>query len=51
MKILTVLLFAGLLVSPALADLIVTQGTLGVAHYTNDGVSLGTLIAPGTGGL
>ena len=36
---------------PAFADLIVTQGTLGVAHYTDDGVSLGTLIAPGTGGL
>ncbi|HEY3458647.1 MAG TPA: NHL repeat-containing protein [Bryobacteraceae bacterium] len=44
-------LFFLLLVSPAFADLIVTQGTLGVAHYTNDGVSLGTLIAPGTGGL
>ncbi len=44
-------LFFLLLTSPAFADLIVTQGTLGVAHYTNDGVSLGTLIAPGTGGL
>lgn len=51
MKTLAVLLFAGLLAGPACADLIVTQGTLGVAHYTNDGVSLGTLIAPGTGGL
>ena len=46
-----VLLLTGLLTSPAFADLIVTQGTLGVAHYTNDGVSLGMLIAPGTGGL
>ena len=44
-------LFFLLLTGPAFADLIVTQGTLGVAHYTNDGVSLGTLIAPGTGGL
>jgi hypothetical protein len=51
MKTLAVLLFAGLLAGPAFADLIVTQGALGVAHYTNDGVSLGTLIAPGTGGL
>jgi hypothetical protein len=51
MKTLAVLLFAGLLAGPAFADLIVTQGTLGVAHYTNDGVTLGTLIAPGTGGL
>jgi trimeric autotransporter adhesin len=51
MKIFTVLLFAGLLVRPVLADLIVTQGALGVVHYTDNGVSLGTLIAPGTGGL
>jgi hypothetical protein len=51
MKILTALLSAGLLTGPAFADLIVTQGTLGVAHYTDDGVSLGTLITPGTGGL
>ena len=51
MKTLTALLSAGLLAGPAFADLIVTQGTLGVAHYTDDGVSLGTLIAPGTGGL
>ncbi len=51
MKILTALLSAGLLSGPAFADLIVTQGTLGVAHYTDDGVSLGALIAPGTGGL
>ena len=46
-----VLLLTGLLTSPAFADIIVTQGTLGVAHYTDNGVSLGTLIAPGTGGL
>ena len=46
-----VLLLTGLLTSSAFADVIVTQGTLGVAHYTNDGVPLGTLIAPGTGGL
>jgi hypothetical protein len=51
MKTITVLLFAGILSSPVFADLIVTQGTLGVAHYTDSGVSLGTLIAPGTGGL
>jgi len=51
MKTIAVLLFAGILSSPAFADLIVTQGTLGVAHYTDNGVSLGTLIAPGTGGL
>jgi hypothetical protein len=51
MKIPTLLLLTSLLVSPVFADLIVTQGTLGVAHYTNDGVSLGTLIAPGAGGL
>jgi sugar lactone lactonase YvrE len=51
MKTIAVLLFAGLLSSPVFADLIVTQGTLGVAHYTDSGVSLGTLIAPGTGGL
>jgi len=50
MKIVIALLSAGLLAGPAFADLIVTQGTLGVAHYTDDGVSLGTLIAPGTGG-
>jgi streptogramin lyase len=41
----------GILCGPAFADLIVTQGTMGVQRYTNDGVSLGTLIAPGTGGL
>jgi hypothetical protein len=51
MKTIAVLLFTGLLAGPAFADLIVTQGTLGVAHYTDTGVSLGTLIAPGTGGL
>ncbi len=26
-------------------------GAMGVQRYTNDGMSLGTLIAPGTGGL
>jgi sugar lactone lactonase YvrE len=41
----------GILCGPAFADLIVTQGTSGVQRYTNDGMSLGTLIAPGTGGL
>lgn len=41
----------GVLCGPACADLIVTQGMMGVQRYTNDGVSLGTLIAPGTGGL
>src|SRR5882757_9519942 len=51
MKTIAVLLFTGILSSPVFADLIVTQGTLGVAHYTDSGVSLGTLIAPGTGGL
>jgi trimeric autotransporter adhesin len=51
MKTIAVLLFTGILSSPAFADLIVTQGTLGVAHYTDNGVSLGTLIAPGTNGL
>jgi hypothetical protein len=51
MKTLAVLLLTGVLAGPAFADLIVTRGTLGVAHYTDDGVSLGTLIAPGTGGL
>src|ERR1700761_8003690 len=45
------LLISGALCGPAFADLIVTQGTMGVQRYTNDGVSLGTLIAPGTGGL
>ncbi len=45
------MLLTGVLAGPALADLIVTRGTLGVAHYTDDGVSLGTLIAPGTGEL
>ncbi|HEY7305311.1 MAG TPA: PEP-CTERM sorting domain-containing protein [Bryobacteraceae bacterium] len=44
-------LIAGMLASPMFADLIVSRGTLGVQHYTNDGVSLGTLVAPGTGGL
>jgi hypothetical protein len=33
------------------ADLIVSRGNLGVTHYSNSGVFLGTLIAPGTGGL
>jgi hypothetical protein len=51
MKTLAVLLLTGVLAGPAFADLIVTRGTLGVAHYTDEGVSLGTLIAPGTGGL
>lgn len=51
MKTIAVLLVAGILSSPAFADLIVTQGTLGVAHYTDNGVPLGTLIVPGTGGL
>ena len=51
MKLLPALLMSGILCGPAFADLIVTQGTLGVQRYTNDGVSLGTLIAPGTGGL
>jgi len=51
MKTIAVLLVTGILSSPAFADLIVTQGTLGVAHYTDNGVSLGTLIAPGSGGL
>jgi len=51
MKTIAVLLFTGILSSPVFADLIVTQGALGVAHYTDSGVSLGTLIAPGTGGL
>jgi sugar lactone lactonase YvrE len=51
-KILIASLFmTGVLCGPASADLIVTQGTMGVQRYTNDGVSLGTLIAPGTGGL
>src|SRR3954465_10374873 len=45
------LLMSGVLCGSASADLIVTQGALGVQRYTNDGVSLGTLIAPGTGGL
>jgi sugar lactone lactonase YvrE len=42
---------SAVLCGSASADLIVTQGALGVQRYTNDGVSLGTLIAPGTGGL
>jgi hypothetical protein len=36
---------------PVFADLIVSRGALGVDHYTDDGVFLGVLIAPGTGGL
>jgi hypothetical protein len=51
MRLLPSLLISGVLCGPAFADLIVTQGTLGVQRYSNDGVSLGTLIAPGTGGL
>ena len=51
MRLLPSLLISGVLCGSAYADLIVTQGTLGVQRYTNDGVSLGTLIAPGTGGL
>lgn len=51
MKAVVLLLSAGVLASAAFADVIVTQGTFGVAHYTNDGAPLGTLIAPGTGGL
>ena len=51
MRLLPTLLMTGILCGPAFADLIVTQGTMGVQRYTNDGVSLGTLIAPGTGGL
>jgi sugar lactone lactonase YvrE len=51
MRLLHSLLISGVLCGSACADLIVTQGTLGVQRYTNDGVSLGTLIAPGTGGL
>lgn len=44
-------LMAFVIACPSYADLIVTRGTLGVDHYTNDGTLLGTLIAPGTGGL
>ena len=51
MKLLPSLLMSGILCGPVYADLIVTQGTFGVQRYTNNGVSLGTLIAPGTGGL
>ena len=51
MRLLITSLMTGILCGPAYADLIVTQGALGVQRYTNDGVSLGTLIAPGTGGL
>ena len=51
MRLLLTSLMTGILCGPAYADLIVTQGALGVQRYTNDGVSLGTLIAPGTGGL
>jgi hypothetical protein len=52
MRLLSTLLIGGVLCGQvAFADLIVTQGTLGVQRYSNDGVSLGTLIAPGTGGL
>ena len=51
MRLLPALLMTGILCGPAFADLIVTQGTMGVQRYTDNGVSLGTLIAPGTGGL
>jgi hypothetical protein len=51
MKAIIALLIAGLMAGPALADLIVSRGTLGIQHYTNDGVFLGTLVTPGTGGL
>jgi sugar lactone lactonase YvrE len=51
MRLLRALLISGTICGSAFADLIVTQGAIGVQHYTNDGVSLGTLIAPGTGGL
>jgi hypothetical protein len=51
MRLLPALLMTGILCGSAFADLIVTQGTMGVQHYTNDGTSIGTLIAPGTGGL
>src|SRR5437899_299565 len=50
-RLLPSLLISGVLCGSASADLIVTQGAMGVQRYTNDGVSLGTLIAPGTGGL
>jgi hypothetical protein len=42
-----------LLASSAVAhgNLIVSRGNLGVTHYSNSGVSLGTLITPGSGGL
>src|SRR2546428_8159608 len=36
---------------PLFADLIVSRGTLGVDHYTDNGAFLGQLIAPGSGGL
>lgn len=50
-RVLAGVVAAGLFCAPASADLIVTQGTMGVQRYTDNGVSLGTLIAPGTGGL
>src|SRR5258705_8563155 len=46
------LVFALILTSgPASADLIVSRGTSGVDRYSDSGVFLGVLIAPGTGGL
>jgi hypothetical protein len=51
MRLLPTLLMTAVFCGPAFADLIVTQGAMGVQHYTDNGVSLGTLIAPGTGGL
>jgi hypothetical protein len=51
MKALAAALVTTLLSFPAFGDLIVTRGTLGVEHYSNDGTFFGTLIAPGTGGL
>lgn len=46
------LLFALILTSgTASADLIVSRGTSGVDRYSDSGVFLGVLIAPGTGGL
>jgi len=33
------------------ADLLVSRGALGVERYTNSGTFLGTIIAPGSGGL
>src|SRR4029453_6345915 len=37
--------------STLFADLIVSRGTFGVDRYTDNGVFLGNVIAPGSGGL